>query len=159
MGQTRNLRDGQIQVRDGAGSPVTITLTIEKGDLKWTRKQSPIQVSDRGALDHVRPGDQFPIALSFSMSVNRVHALSGSATLYNAFTKTGPASTWTTVGQAYEVFMVKVIFTVLDPTGSSDNEVITFNRVFHEELAYEEGEQTNMVSFSGIDHETAPTIT
>ena len=159
MGQTRNLRDGQIQVKDGAGSPVTITLTLEKGDLKWARKQSPIQVNDRGALDHVRPGDQQPVALSFSIQVNRVHALTGSATLYNAFTKTGPASTWTSVGATHEVYMVKVVFTVLDPTGGADNEVITFDRVFHEELSNEEGETTNMLAFSGVSHATAPTIT
>lgn len=159
-GITRNLRDGQIKLKDGTGTPLSVTLTLESGDLSWSVKQVGIQVLDRGVLDHVRLGDQQPVALSFTIKVDRVHEATSPVTVYNAFKKTGAAATWVSVGASHEVFMLKVEFTVLDPAGGgADNEVITFNRVYYEEMNYSEGDETNTLEFSGVDHETAPTIT
>ena len=55
---TRNLRDGQLVISDGAGSPTSLTLTLDNGDLEWTEPEEEVEIKDRGVLDHVRPGDQ-----------------------------------------------------------------------------------------------------
>lgn len=158
MGQTRNLRDGQITVRDGTATPLEVTLTLEMGDLEFEIVTENVQVKDRGNLDHVRPGDQMPSPLSFSVKLDRMHEASSPVTLYNALTATGAASSWVTVGDAWEPYAVEVEFVVTDPAGGSDDETITFTKVFKESIKYTEGADFNVVAFSGFNYATAPTF-
>lgn len=154
MGQTRNLRDGILKVKDNGAN--SITLALDMGDLTWTEHNNIVQVDDRGALDHVRNGDQQAVELSFSIKVDRLHATSGNPTLRQALKKVGQAASWASVGAAAEPYMVKLEFTITDPAGVV-NEVITFNRFIQTETEYAEGEEYNTYSVKGVDHETMPT--
>lgn len=159
MGQTRNLRDGEITVKDGAGTPNTVVLTLEEGDLSWTRRRNYVQVLDRGTLDHVRAGDQEAVTLSFSVKIDRVSEPTSPVTLYNALTKTGAAAAWVSVAASHEPYAVKIEFRAIDPAGGSDHETIAFNKFFPEELTMDEGEEYNTVSASGFAFIVDPTFT
>lgn len=62
-------RDGQITLKDGTGSPVTLIVTYEEGNLSLDnlndlRDQTVIR--DRGDIAAIRKGDQQPLSGSFS---------------------------------------------------------------------------------------------
>jgi len=161
----RNLRDGQLVVSDGTGTPETLTLALDNGDLSWSEPENDVQILDRGVLDHVRDGDEAPIELSFSaMWTNLVNATeaggsAGSANqLYEMINDSG-GSTYASVGSAGHKYQLKYAFTVTDPSTSSNTELIAFNKVYKQSLECSEGDDANTISFSGIDFETSPTIT
>lgn len=158
MGQTRNLRDGQIKVFDGTTpTALEVTLTLEEGDLEFEEVTENIQVKDRGALDHVRPGDQMPVPLSFSVKLDRVHEASTPVTLRDALKNAGGASSWVSVAGDHEPYAVGIEFTVLDPAGGSDDETITFGKFFQESIKFTEGSDYNTLQVSGFSYETSPT--
>mgnify|MGYP001603984751 CR=1 FL=1 len=156
MGQTRNLRDGEITLKDGTGTPLTVVLTLEQGDMSWTDRRNYVKVLDRGVLDHVRAGDQEPVVLSFSVKIDRVSEPTSPVTLYNALRKMGAAASWLSVGQTHEPYALLVQFRMLDPAGGADHEIITFNKFFPEEVTMDEGEEFNTVSASGFAYITSP---
>ena len=66
---TRNLRDGELIIKDGtAGTPQSLTVLLDDGDLSWTVRSSTIEVTDRGSISkgHTRPGDEESVSLSFT---------------------------------------------------------------------------------------------
>lgn len=158
MGQTRNFRDGAIAIEDGTTPTAnTVTLTLEMGDLTFTERKEYVQVDDRGALDHVRNGNQVPVPLSFSVKVDRVSEASSPVTLRDALAGLRSASSWVSVASAWEPYAVKVVFTVSDPdTVTGDDEVITFAKFFPEEIEFAEGDDTNTVGASGFSYEEKP---
>ena len=160
----RNLRDGQLVISDGTGTPLTLTLALDNGDLSWSSPESDVQIKDRGNLDHVRDGDQEAIELSFSsmwtnlVNASEAGASAGSANvLYEMIENEG--STYTSVAQAGEKYQLKYAFTVTDPAAGANTELIEFNSVYKQNLECSEGDDANTLSFSGISYETAPTIT
>ena len=64
---TKNLRQGRIRVFSG-DTPVRLGKTADftEGDFTFTRTKTTIQVKDRGALSHLRRGDQEAVTWSFS---------------------------------------------------------------------------------------------
>ena len=160
MAQTRNLRDGVLTIKDGTGTPNTLTVALDSGDLTWTQRQNRVQVMDRGSLDPPRAGDEAPVSVSFSVKLDRVSEASSPVTVYDALTRTRSASTWNTTGVGYEGYMVILAFVINDPEpGGSDDETITFNKFFHEALPVSEGDEFNTLEVSGVDFETSPTYT
>ena len=158
MGQTRNLRDGVIKLKDGTGTPLELTLALDMGNLQFTEKVNHIQVKDRGVLDHTRPGDQEAVALSFGVKVDRVSEASSPYTLRDALKAENSASAWVTVGNAWEPYQLIVEFTINDPdTSGSDDETITFNKFHPEEIEFSEGDEFNELQCSGFSFETKPT--
>ena len=65
---TRNLRDGELVIRDGSETPLTLTVILDEGDLTWTQRQRTIEIKDRGSIaqGHTRKGDEESISISFS---------------------------------------------------------------------------------------------
>src|SRR6478752_5847952 len=65
---TRNLRDGELVIKDGTGTPKTLTVLLDEGDLSWTLKQRTLEVKDRGSISagHLRKGDDESVQLSFT---------------------------------------------------------------------------------------------
>ena len=155
---TRNLRDGQIKIIDGTSvTPLEVTLTLEQGDLTYSEKKEYKQIRDRGVLDHVRAGDEMVVPVAFSVKLDRVAEATSPVTLHDALTKSGSASAWVSVAGSGEPYATKVEFTTLDPAGGADDEVITFNKFFVEEIAFAEGDDYNTLSVTGFSFETAPT--
>lgn len=63
---TKNLRHGRIRLRSGDNMPLEKTAAFTQGDLSFTTAKSTIQILDRGALSHLRRGDQQAVTFKFS---------------------------------------------------------------------------------------------
>ena len=67
---TRNLRDGELVIKDGSfGTPKSLTVLLDEGDLRWVVRSRTIEVKDRGSISagHTRKGDDESVALSFTV--------------------------------------------------------------------------------------------
>ena len=65
----RNLRDGQLVIKDGTpGTPQSLSVLIDEGNLKWTERSNTVEVKDRGSIadGHLRKGDDESVLLSFT---------------------------------------------------------------------------------------------
>jgi hypothetical protein len=157
---TRNLRDGQMVVKDGSGTPKTVTLTLDEGDLNWNEPLETVEVKDRGTLDHTRPGDEMSGDISFSLKWNQLISFTVTSgdgnTFYEMINNVGSAYTSTSsTGQRFTLLME---FTVTSPSGSG-SEKIAFSKVYKKDLNMAEGADYNTISFSGTNFATRPTVT
>ena len=157
---TRNLRDGQIIIKDGAGTPTSITLALDNGDLSWTVALNTIQVLDRGTLDHTRPGDDATSDLSYSAMLTQLaDATTGNGSVYQFYEMvTDGGATLTSTSGSGEQFTLKHEFEITDPQGSN-NERVTFDRVYMTDVSVSEGDDADTVSFSGVNFRTKPDVT
>jgi len=158
---TRNLRDGELVVKDN-GQAGSLTVLLDEGDLTWTQRQNTIEIKDRGSITggHTRNGDDESVTISFTAkwsqllgaAINPVDALQ----LYETLTfhaDAGLGSTSATGEQQTLTFE----FTVLDPSGLA-SEKIVFDKVYRESLTMSEGDDANLIAFTGRAFQTAPTI-
>jgi len=157
---TRNLRDGELAIKDGSGTQLTVLL--DQGDLTWTQRQQTIEVKDRGSIagGHLRPGDDESTTISFTAKWTQLIGKSASSgdplQLYEALTfqpESGVTSTSPTGQQQTLTFE----FTVIDPAGVA-SEKITFSKVYRETLTMSEGDEANLIAFTGRAFQVSPTI-
>jgi len=157
---TRNLRDGELIIKDG--SSASLTVLLDQGDLTWTQRQQTIEVKDRGSISagHLRKGDDESISLSFTAKWTQLIGKAASAgdplQLYEMLTfqsGTGVVST-STAGQQQTLTLE---FRVVDPAGVA-GEKITFSKVYRETLTMSEGDETNLIAFTGKAFQTAPVV-
>lgn len=157
----RNLRDGELVIKGLNASP-TLTVLLDEGDLSWTERQRTIEIKDRGSIaaGHVRQGDEESVSLSFSAKWTQLLGRSANAadplTLYETLTfaaASGIASTSPDGQQKTLTFE----FTVADPAGVA-SEKIVFTKVYRESLTMSEGNEANLISFTGRAFITAPAI-
>jgi len=158
---TRNLRDGQISIGDGAGK--TLILTLDNGDLSWeVPEEDTIEIKDRGILDHLRPGDQLAGSLSYSakwtfLIGESVTGSSDPTALYEIINNN--ESFYTSTSGTGEKFTLQHAFVVSDPAaGVSTDEQITFGKVYKTNCSVAEGDDANTISFDGVNFETKPKI-
>lgn len=156
---TRNLRDGQIVISDGAGTPSTLTALLTNGDLEWSEPRDTKEIKDRGILSHTRPGDQQTCPLSVSTMWTQLIGKSVSAATANVLYDlvNNLAGTYTSTGCTGEQFTLSWAFTVTDPAATR-SELITFGKVYKTNLSCKEGDQTNTLSFSGTHFGAAPVV-
>lgn len=157
---TRNLRDGALVIKDGSGTPKSLTLLLDEGDLSWTETLDTKEISDRGVLDHTRPGNEVSCQMDFSVKWTQLISKTVSSgqdyVVYEFLNNIGGGLTSTSgTGQQ---FTTKHEFTVADPAGVR-GELITFAKVFKNTLTLGEGDEYNTIRFSGRDFETKPVIT
>jgi hypothetical protein len=159
---TRNLRDGELVIKDGSGTPKTLTVILDEGDLTWTQRQRTIEVKDRGSIaaGHTRPGDEESVSLSFTARwtqlLGKSHDSGDPLQLYEMLmflSGSGVASTSTAGEQKTLTFE----FTVLDPAGAA-SEKLTFNKVYRETLTMSEGDDANLIAFTGRAFVTQPSV-
>jgi len=154
----RNLRDGELVIKDGGAKSLTVLL--DQGDLSWTQRLQTIEVKDRGSITsgHLRKGDDEPVALSFSARWTQLIGTSGDPLqLYELLTfRSGAGITSTSSAGQQETLTFE--FTVTDPAGVA-SEKITFSRVYRETLTMSEGDEANTITFSGKAFQVAPGIT
>lgn len=160
---SRNLRDGELVIRDGSTPAQVLTVLLDEGDLTWTQRQRTIEVKDRGSITagHTRKGDDESVSLSFTArwtqligkSVNEADPLQ----LYELLMFSNGAAVVST-SEPGEQETLTLEFTVLDPAGVA-SERITFEKVYRESLTMAEGNESNLITFSGRAFQTAPTVT
>ncbi|MCA9031117.1 MAG: hypothetical protein KDA66_09935, partial [Planctomycetaceae bacterium] len=79
---SRNLRDGELVIKDGSTTPLVLTVVLDEGDLTWTERQRTIEVKDRGSIlnGHTRKGDEESISISFTAKWTQLLGLAASPT-------------------------------------------------------------------------------
>ena len=158
----RNLRDGELVIKDGSGTPKTLTVLLDEGDLTWTVRSNTIEVKDRGSIagGHTRNGDEESVALSFTAKWTQLVGKSADAgdplQLYEMLMFEEGAGLESTSG-AGEQKTLRFEFTVIDPAGVA-TEKITFAKVYRETITMSEGDDYNLISFAGRDFEVAPAL-
>ena len=160
---TRNLRDGELIIKDGSSTPLALTVLLDQGDLTWTQRQRTIEVKDRGSIatGHTRKGDEDSITISFTAKWTQLLGKSANPTdplqLYELLTfATGANITSTSAIGEQDTLTFE--FTVLDPAGVA-SEKLTFNKVYRETLTLSEDKDANLIAFSGRAFTTQPLVT
>lgn len=161
---SRNMRDGQILIKDGASA--SITLDTDEGDFNIEWGSEPRVIKQRGALGHLRAGDEVPLKWSFKVKVSKLRAdestLGGTdsvPTVIDAFEKKGPAAAWTTTGASGEPHQVKLVFKIANPVSAGRREVITLDKSRASSWKFAEGDEYDTLEASGISMITEPAIT
>ena len=145
----RSLKDATVKISDdgGSGGGDSVTVDVEEGDFSFTQRQPVDIISDRGVLDHARKGNEEPIEFSFSMKFQSF-STHVSPSPYDAVTKTGGASSWTSDEPSSDAYAVILEVTLADPAGGAA-EIITIVRAFVEDISFQEGSPNDSLSFSG----------
>lgn len=159
---TRNLRDGELVIRDGSNPPLTLTLLLDEGDLTWTQRQRTLEIKDRGSIaaGHTRQGDDESVALSFTARWTQLLGRTVNAAdplqLYEMLMFADGSGVVSTSSPG-EQQTLTLEFTVRDPAGVA-SERVTFEKVYRESLTMSEGNEANLIAFSGRAFQTAPTV-
>jgi len=158
----RNLRDGELVIRDGSTPSQALTVLLDEGDLSWTERQRTLEIKDRGSVanGHTRPGDQDSIALSFAAKWTQLIGKSADEEdplqLYELLTFAAGSTAVSTSGTGQQQTL-QFEFTIVDPAGQASEKVI-FAKVYRESLTLSEGDEANVISFTGRDFEVRPTV-
>ena len=160
---TRNLRDGELVIKDGtAGTPQSLTVLLDEGDLRWVVRSNTIEVKDRGSIaaGHTRKGNEESVSLSFTAKWAQLLGKSANGAdplqLYEMLMFVSGANIASTSG-AGEQETLTFEFTVLDPAGAA-SEKITFSKVYRESLTMSEGDDANLIAFTGRSFAIAPVV-
>jgi hypothetical protein len=123
-------------------------------------------IKQRGALSHLRTGDEEPVKGSFSAKVSKIRGddtgqggTDTAGTMRDFFKKQGLYNACTTTGTTGEPHQCKIVFKIANPDTTGRREVITFGKVPCPKFSFKEGEEFDTLEVSFIDNETAPTIT
>lgn len=161
---TRNLRDGELTIKDGtSGTPQSLTVLLDEGDLRWMVRARTIEVKDRGSIaaGHTRKGDEESVSLSFTAKWTQLIGKSASGAdplqLYEMLMFASGANVVST-SQAGEQDTLTLQFTVVDPAGAA-SERITFAKVYRESLTMSEGDEANLIAFTGRAFVSRPVVT
>jgi len=144
---TKNLRDGQLTIKDGAAA--TIVVALDEGDLSFTVDTTPREIKDRGAHDHLRLGDENAIEMSFTCKFTRYQGRGGGdPSVRDGLKQEGNASGWTTTNtDGGDVYTTDLDFLISDPDGT--NELLAFAKFAVDTLEFSEGEEYDTLSVSG----------
>ena len=155
-----DLKYSTVIIRDGAGTPNEIEITIGEGNLTWTEARTMEYVLDRGNLDEVREGDQVPVDVSFDFTWEYIKGSSATGappTVEEALKKIGNASSWVSSDtDACRPYAVDIII-VYDPACTTgDVETITLADFRWESIDHDLRGGT--VSVSGKCNITVPSV-
>jgi|GEM_PF-1831486 len=159
----RNLRDGQLTIKDAtSGTPQSLTVFLDEGNLNWSQTTRTIVVTDRGLLStgHTRKGNEQPLKISFSAKwtqlIGKSNNPSDALQLYEFLMfLTGANIVSTSSAGEQETLLFE--FTITDPSGTA-SEKITFGKVFRDTLTMSERNTANLISFVGRDFASSPVI-
>jgi hypothetical protein len=158
---TRNLIDGKLTIYD-YNETHNVIVAIDEGDLAITVARPRRIVMSRGEIKHIRPGDQTPVEVAFTMQFSEFYTASD-CTPYEILMREGKAATWLGtkspdgVKQGPEDYTVKLKFVINDPGGGSD-EKLEFNHFAVEQIRFAEGEEYSTLAVSGRGMTIKPTI-
>lgn len=160
---TRNLTDGQIVIKDGTGTPLSVTIECDDGDLSLVVHKDRKVIMNRGALDHVREGVSVPVDLSFTVQFSEFYTDEASSyTPYELLMQEGDASSAiSTRTDSAEAYCVDIEFTITNPDADAaeKDELIKITDFFIEDITFNEGDEYNTLAVSGRAMCTSPTIT
>ncbi len=159
----RNLRDAEMVLVDGTSpTPQRLVVILDEGDLSWTERTNTIEVKDRGSIGngHLRVGDEESVSLSFTAKWTQLvgtSVLSSDPLQLYEFLTFASGTNLVSTSAAGEQATFQLEFTVLDPAGQA-SEKIVFSKVYREKLTMSEGDDYNLISFSGKNFATRPVV-
>ncbi len=149
----RNLRDGLVVIQDG--TPVTpnqLIIPVMDGNVSFTEHRPKAVVYNRGNLFSKRSGNQMEVDLSFEVTFTQWSYANGASTgvsVADALNQRGGASGWLSADpSACNVYAVNVLFQISDPESPTNAELLTFQKVSHENIKFQEGDP-NKLTFTG----------
>lgn len=155
-----NLKNAVLKIKDGTGTPLTMTVKIGDGNLTFSEKVGREYQMNRGNLDTVRNGDDVPMDVSFDFRWEYIKSDTGDgASVRDALTKTGEASAWVSSDtvDTCAPYAVDLEFTFTPICAGDKTEVFLFPDFRYEDISYDA--KAGTVSVSGKCNVTAPTIT
>jgi hypothetical protein len=154
---TIDLKNATIYIVDGTGTPNELEIKLDEGNLTYTERRNVEYKKNRGILDHVRLGDQEPMDLSLEARFSKlVSHSSENASIREALTQTGQASSWVSTGGDCEPYAVDIVVK-LDRTCttlSDPDEIMTFSEFRYEEMGGDFS--AGQLSISGKCNATGP---
>ncbi len=157
-GVPRSLKDGVLTVYDGSGSPKSLEIGLDQGELKWDRKAPTVNpVRNRTRIVQVRTGLEQMHDVEFKVAYDFLSAdstVSGAApSLSEALHGDGFAEQegWTGTDAARgSDYCTKLVYEITAPAGSQEmSETVTLEHFFVESFAPAEGEAANMIQVKG----------
>jgi hypothetical protein len=163
MATVRTLRDGSIIIKDGSGTPKTLTIPISDGDLSFERMRNAFLIMNRGVIDSRRAGDQTAMSLDFSIKFEQWNYSSGASTglsVQDVLAGDTPAVTagWVSTDTCGP-YAVTIEFRIADPCNVGHYEALTFTKFMAEKFSFKEGSEANTLSISGTALMDKPTRT
>lgn len=159
---TRNLRDGELVIKDASSPAKSMLVLLDEGDLSWTVRQRTVEIKDRGSIayGHTRRGDEESVQVSFSAKWTQLVGKSAAGgdpyQLYEMLMFL-PALGLVSTSGVGEQETLRLEFTVYDPAGVAGERVV-FSKVYRETLTMSERDDYNVISFTGRDFEVAPVV-
>jgi hypothetical protein len=129
-----NLRDAAITIKDGTGTPQTVTLKVGEGNLTWTEKRTIEYIRDRGIIDTVREGDDEPVDVSFDIMWETLD--SSTSGFKCPFGIIKGDSDYVSTGNACEPYACDIEIVIAN-AGCGINETVTLADFRYEELSYD----------------------
>ena len=128
-------RDGVLTLKDGTGTPVTLEISYEEGNVTFdTPKAAQSVIRDRGAIVNVRKGDDEPSATgSFSAYFRQFTDASEAGDILDFINKTGNYSSNVSTGSTgtpYVEFYCIDIEYICDSSlsGDADDHIATLSK-------------------------------
>lgn len=158
---TRNLQDATLYIEDALAAH-SLEIICEEGDLAWSEPSNqPKVIKDRQSLCHMRPPEEEPVTLSFSLHY-KYSVAHGTEPLspYEVFHQQNGAVAWTSTAgvSGPDVFTVTLRFVLDNPDSTGEDETIKFEKVPLPNISFEEGDEADGLSFEGIAFVTKPSI-
>ncbi len=160
--KTRNLRHGEITIRDGSGTPKELVIKIAEGDMKWSVKRPSMIIKNRGVIDHRREGDQEAMDLSFSAKMEQWSyddANTGlSPTDVILGTQVAKDAGWVSQDDCGDAWAVSIVFRMYDPCDANREtyEELEFPAFHADSVDGQEGSETNKLDYKGTSLATDP---
>ena len=154
-----SLKKSIVTFVDGTtGTPLTLALIMDDGNLTWTEGYPREYIPNRGdiATGSVRDEDDVPMSVSFQGRFNKLKSGSGELVSLREFLKKeGAASAHVTTGDICEPYCVDIRVHITNDCGTVLNEIITFPQFRVEEIGGDF--QAGQLDISGRCKAVAPT--
>jgi hypothetical protein len=163
--ETRNLANGSLKLKDGAGTPKVLVVPIDEGNVTFDETIIAHVVLNRDVLDHQTDGEEMETPVSFTMKFAEFLSQAGSALGTGAPASTcspadfidGTFAGLTSTSGRTDVYTSTLEFTIANPATTGDqNEVLTFTKFHVDRLRFKEGAQYNTLIVEGRALITAP---
>jgi len=141
-----DLKECDVKLLDGTGTPKTITLHIDEGNVTWEVTRNVEYRKNRGILESTREGDQEPLSVTFNCRFSEITTQSPApdapytVSVFEFLTFTGAASAHLSTGtnvcdtpKAIDIVVERTI--ACDPTPDVlQDETITFPEFRYESI-------------------------
>lgn len=160
----RNLTHGQLTIVDGSGSPNTLAVPIEEGNLRFTVSRPVKVIMNRGRIGTFAEGNEVPMSVSFTAKFEEwtgrtLTAYATVPSVPDALRKKGNASSWTSTLQCGP-YCVDLRFDLSNPctaSGIDQTERLTFPDFHADNVGFEEGDDSDMIPVDGMCLALEPT--